>query len=77
MFKHVAVEDKESSREAARKRYDREKVRQFMKAKREKQFANVRKKKEAEEQSKLALKNRLMALDAKATSAASKVKSNN
>ena len=47
-----------------------------MKAKREKQFANVRKKKEAEEQSKLALKNRLMALDAKATTAASKVISN-
>ena len=46
-----------------------------MKAKREKQFSNARKKKEAEEQSKLALKNRLMALDAKATSAASKVTS--
>ena len=47
-----------------------------MKAKREKQFSNARKKKEAEEQSKLTLKNRLVALDAKATSAASKVRSN-
>ena len=44
-----------------------------MKAKREKQLENMKKKKEAEEEAKLALKNRLMALDAKAASAASKV----
>lgn len=68
-----ANEDKESSKEAARRRFDSEKIRKFMKAKREKQLANIKKKKEAEEEAKLALKNRLMALDAKAASAASKV----
>ena len=44
-----------------------------MKAKREKQFANMKKKKEAEKEAKVTLKNRLMALDAKAINAATKV----
>ena len=48
-----------------------------MKAKREKQFANMKKKKEAEKEAKVTLKNRLMALDAKAINAATKVVYNN
>ena len=44
-----------------------------MKAKREKQFANMKKKKEAEKEAKVTLKNRLMALDVKAINAATKV----
>ena len=48
-----------------------------MKAKREKQFANMKKKKEAEKEAKVILKNRLMALDAKAINAATKVSVNN
>ena len=48
-----------------------------MKAKREKQFSNMKKKKEAEKEAKVALKNWLMALDAKAINAATKVVYNN
>ena len=70
------VDDKDVNKDKARKRNDRAKIRQFMKAKREKMIANDRKKKEDEEKARLALKSRLMALDVKAVNAATKVRLN-
>ena len=57
-----------------RRRYDREKVRQFMKSKREKEIASRKQLEEDQKKAKLLVKDRLMALELKAISAASKVK---
>ena len=56
-----------------RKHYDRAKVRQYMKEKREKEIANKKQKEHDEKSSKQKLKDRLMSLELKATHAASKV----
>ena len=64
---------KEHDCKQARKRYDRDKVRQYMKEKREKEIANQRQKEHDQERAKQLLKDRLMTLELKATRAASKV----
>ena len=65
--------EKDDNCNHARKQYDREKVRQFMKNKREKEIAIKKEKEQNQEKAKLLMKDRLMALELKAISAASKV----